>query len=459
MTRFANHFSDESTDSLLPLLRRAYLRPSPLAAAFTLIVIAVMFSLGAFIIVKYRALQLHSQGEIGSVYIDSLLAPHALAHANGANLGSHPDTKHFAYLDAGTQDMVLRIWQPDGTLIYSSIAGDAPDGHDSSYLKNSLSSDFISKLVTSGPVKADFPLSLPFLEVYAPIHDPVTGDIVAVGEIYQDASGLLRDRALVERTVAAATGLATLGVLAMLALSFSQNAHLKDRMASERRVTMQNTQLRHAADRAKLASAQANEQVLNMVGAELHDGPVQVLGLMALLSSEEGKAKLPDGTTLHQLTAQVMTDLRIISAGLILPELAELTTTQVIELALERHRALTTVKVEADIAALPEHLDLPRKVCIYRVVQEGLTNATRHGGDRIPHVGVRLVDDAITIVIRSGAASPVATTEQMPIWNLGLNGMRRRLEAFDGKLWLDRVGDETHLRVKLPWSGSLAASS
>ena len=42
-------------------------------------------------------------------------------------------------------------------------------------------------------------MPLPYFEVYAPIHDPETGALIAVGEIYQDATEILRDRAVLRR--------------------------------------------------------------------------------------------------------------------------------------------------------------------------------------------------------------------------------------------------------------------
>jgi len=449
--------STPPTESAVVPFAWRYFRPTPLALGFTLAVIAVMIGLGLFIIAKYRELQLHSYGEIGSVYIDSLLAPYAISHSSDesgdpARMRQDIDDV-FAYLSEPQASMALQIWLPDGSLLYSSISM-LPEQHDSHDLDLALQGQFVSQLVVSATPGQDFPVTYPFLEVYAPIHDPVTGALVAVGEIYQDASEILRDRAFFERTIWTATALATVGVLSMLALSMSQSEKLRQRLERERWMTQQNDLLRRDANRARLEAAQANEQVLNIVGAELHDGPVQLLGLMSLMGHDSATATLPDGTTLRALTEQVQIELRRISAGLILPELQDLDAAAVVDLAIGRHRALTGRDVRLAQVQLDADLDLPRKICLYRILQEGLTNAVRHGDDTIPIVSIRVQGKALDILIRNGRSASVERDKIFPpVDRLGLQAMRRRLQAFGGTLALDHADVETQLRVTLPLRG------
>ncbi|MFX0547298.1 sensor histidine kinase [Roseovarius sp. S1116L3] len=426
------------------------MRPSPLAAAFTCLVILVMLGLGLFIISKYRSLQLQSHGKVGSVYIDNLLAPYALSLQNGTPPRA-PGMEHvFRNLTEDNSLLLLRIWRLDGTLVFSTFPTDGAEQHNGDDLDISLDGHFIAKLETEGAADPTFPMSYPYFEVYAPIHDPETGEMVAVGEIYQDATEILHDRAFVERTIWGALAFATLGVLAMLALSFSQSAQLQDRLKTERKMTAQNCKLRQEADQARLDAAEANEQVLNLIGAELHDGPVQLLGLMSLMDNTDATADLADGTTLRSLTDQVMTELRAMSAGLILPELDGLDAAGVVALAVERHQALTGEAVELDMDIQDIALDPPRNVCLFRIVQEGLTNAVRHSGGKTPQVGVKSRGAHLDISIRSGSSINPETVPKKPAWKLGLHGMRRRLEPFRGKLELENGADETTLRVMLP---------
>lgn len=426
------------------------LPPRPLAAVFTLTVIAVMFALGAFIIFEYRSLQMQSHGRVGGAYIDNLLAPLALELSENESTGRAASERVFSDITSINQNLVMRVWRLDGTLLYSSFAKDSPSDHESDELQIAMLGNFVVKLETSGAVRPDFPLSHPFFEVYAPIHDPVTGALIAVGEIYLDATGLLRDRNFVERMIWGALILTTLGMLAMLALTFNQSFRLEDRLAIERRITAQNVRLRREAVRARLDAAQANEQVLNVFGAELHDGPIQLLSLASLMQDQNPLSKLPGGMTVRGLIDQVIMDLRTMSAGLILPELEYLDSAGVVALVVERHKALLAGEVEVEIAPHLAKLDLPRKICLYRVLREGLSNAVRHGKDHVAKVTIRQRALTLDVVIQGGPSQAPTSAPEMNPWHLGLNGMRRRLETFGGEFVLDIGQNESRLHITLP---------
>lgn len=435
-------------------LRWLALRPRPLGIAFTIIAIGLMLSLGGFIVAKYRGLQVHSYGEIGRLYIDHLLSPYALSRLDpdadgGALQLQAPEAWDNA--PAGEAPIALRIWLLDGTLLYSSVPTDRAYGHDTAELHRAIRGERIETLETEGdPEDPGFPVRYPFFEVYAPIHDPRSGEIIAVGEVYQDASEILRDRSVVEVTVWAVIGLVTLGVLAMMAISARQGEQLEALLGSEKRLGAQNDLLRREAEQARREAVRTNEQVLNLVGAELHDGPVQLLGLASLMQSKRGDTALPDGTLLRDLLTTVHAQLRTIAAGLILPEVEHLTPAAVVDLAVARHRALSGTPVDVVNGLSGEELDPPRKVCIYRVVQEGLTNAARHGGGEIPCLAVVRDEGSILVTIRSASGDGAAAHSDAQPGGLGLQGMRRRLEAFGGNLTLENDAGWVTLQARLP---------
>lgn len=426
------------------------LPPRALAAVFTLIVIAVMFALGAFIIFEYRSLQMQSHGRVGGAYIDNLLAPLALEHSENQSIRRPDSEQVFSDITTLHPNLVMRVWRLDGTLLYSSFTKDSPNDHETDELEIAVQGNFVVQLETSGAVQPDFPLAHPFFEVYAPIHDPVTGVLIAVGEIYLDATGLLRDRAFVERTIWAALILTTLGMLGMLALTFNQSFRLEDRLAIERKIAVQNVRLRRDAVRARLDAAQANEQVLNVFGAELHDGPIQLLSLVSLMQDQNPPSELPGGMTVRGLIDQVIMELRTMSAGLLLPELEDLDTATVVLLAVERHKALMAGEVEVEIAPHLAELDLPRKICLYRVLREGLSNAVRHSKDHIAQITIRQRASALDVVIHGGPSEVTKSAPAMTPWHLGLNGMRRRLDAFGGEIALDIEHTGSRLRITRP---------
>jgi signal transduction histidine kinase len=81
------------------------------------------------------------------------------------------------------------------------------------------------------------------------------------------------------------------------------------------------------------------------------------------------------------------------------------------------------------------------KICLYRVVQEGLNNAFQHAAGRDQRV-IAIADETfITIVISDGgpgvAQSPPTEPHRRP---LGLQGIRNRVEAFGGSVQIRQRG-------------------
>jgi signal transduction histidine kinase len=84
------------------------------------------------------------------------------------------------------------------------------------------------------------------------------------------------------------------------------------------------------------------------------------------------------------------------------------------------------VVTEGDERPLPAPVDL----AAYRIVQEALTNVTKHAGPTAVHVAVRYAAAGVTVSIDDdGGASPMAS---VPGSGRGLLGMRERSEALGG---------------------------
>ncbi|MFE3703662.1 sensor histidine kinase, partial [Nocardia tengchongensis] len=101
------------------------------------------------------------------------------------------------------------------------------------------------------------------------------------------------------------------------------------------------------------------------------------------------------------------------------------------------------VQVTGEAPVLPESLD----VMLYRVVQELLTNALRHGGDP--------ADLEITYrpgLVEVHEANPIAVHPPTGDVHRGLDGIRRRVELFDGTLDYGPNPSGTHwaIRVSVP---------
>ncbi|TAG21251.1 MAG: hypothetical protein EAZ40_09095, partial [Rhodobacterales bacterium] len=269
-----------------------------------------------------------------------------------------------------------------------------------------------------------------------------------------DAKGLIESSTQFERTVWLSIGSAMVAMIGMLALSARQSEVLRAQLEAEQLLVNQNEALRKEAEKARYAAAEANEQTLNFIGAEIHDGPLQLLGLAALTGSTKAEAKAKGDATAPSLVQQAVAELRRISAGLILPEIEELGTAETVKLAVSRHRSLTGTSVDLSIEGVSDlpGLDLSRRICLYRVAQEGLANATRHGGEGPVRVSVSVERACLVVNIVSAQRSGAGVQVDDRKLKLGLQGMRRRIAAFNGTVELELLGDQARLVVTLPFS-------
>jgi signal transduction histidine kinase len=83
---------------------------------------------------------------------------------------------------------------------------------------------------------------------------------------------------------------------------------------------------------------------------------------------------------------------------------------------------------------MPDRLSTPTKICIYRLVQEGLNNAYRHGKGIDQFVSVTVKDSRLVLTISDGGPgmdieSGIKTIDTE---RLGLRGMRERVESLGG---------------------------
>jgi signal transduction histidine kinase len=411
-----------------------------------------MVMLVTIIVNQFRAVQLRDAGDIGSAYIQGFLAPYAQEAHDEGELSALKRTELLrlvgSFASARRFD-AIRIRAKDGDILFASDSeaaalAESPE----EFLQATLG----TVLVDIHPPKGgDDMQAYPTVEIYAPIYDQRTRKLIAVGEIYQDARPLLAERADFERTVWGAVGLATLGFLAIMFVLARQHRQLVQHLEHQREIATQNQHLREAAETAWRTSGQAHEALLNHLGAELHDGPIQMLSLLALMKQPDSVVAAAPGQSAQAIARDVLTDLRRISAGLTLPELGHLSVHETLMLAITRHANATGTEVAQDLGPLPDHVDDQRKTCLYRIVQEGLNNAFHHGGGFGQRVTARVQDNAIHVAVVDGGNGPAETAAPARNAGLGVIGLRNRLKVFGGTLDADRLeGRGFVLAARLP---------
>lgn len=103
--------------------------------------------------------------------------------------------------------------------------------------------------------------------------------------------------------------------------------------------------------------------------------------------------------------------------------------------------------VELYVHGLPATLPIGVDACAYRVIQEGLTNALKHGASLAVAVNIHFNSEVLTLEIINIIHAVTTAGEG----GHGLIGMRERVELYGGELQAGPGSDGRYvLRVRLP---------
>lgn len=124
-----------------------------------------------------------------------------------------------------------------------------------------------------------------------------------------------------------------------------------------------------------------------------------------------------------------------------------------LELLVERARA-AGLQVDLDIESEPQGLSAADELTLFRIAQEGMTNALRHAGPEA-QVTVTLKFDegtAVLEVVDDGAGKLAGSTPVVPgSGGNGLVGMRERVDVHGGRFTAGpRLGPGWQIKVELP---------
>jgi signal transduction histidine kinase len=149
-------------------------------------------------------------------------------------------------------------------------------------------------------------------------------------------------------------------------------------------------------------------------------------------------------------TGQALADLRALVRGIHPPVLAE----RGLDGAVRAVALLCPVPVDLDLDP-PAPLPMPVESTAYFAVAEALANVAEHSGATRVRVGLRHRGGVLRMTVHDdggGGADPAAGT--------GLDGIRRRLSAFDGTLAVHSPpGGPTELTMELPCAPSSPRTS
>ena len=278
--------------------------------------------------------------------------------------------------------------------------------------------------------------------------------------------GELRNRLLVIGALAILVGL----IVAVLATN--QVGHL-ERQIERQRAGEQRTRRDLERLSARLVTVQEEER--RSLSRELHDEVGQALtaikmdvtvarrGIDALQTAESGArivSWLDDARSIAENTLQSVRDL---SQFLHPSMLDDFGLPEALRSYLRTFSKRTGISAQFVQTGKEQRLPQATEVCLYRIVQEGLTNVVRHSGARNAVVRLSLTNDGLEMTIDDdghGVDHEISRLDASSARGLGVIGMRERVQALGGTFALEsRREGGTRVAVHLPGVPTAASVS
>lgn len=440
--------------------------------AGTVVVCAGMFTLGSWVSHKIENGVVQNTAAATAIYMGSVVEPVL------QELADRPDLKPssieqleslLASSSLGQRIASVKIWDLKGRIVFSKdldlIGKTFPISDE---LATAYSGQISAELNHLGDAENENErrLNRQLLEIYIPLHRLGSDQIIAVGELYASADELESDIWEATRQswmIVLAVTLAMLGALFLIVLRGSrtieqQRAAARERVDELSKLLRRNEELRASVSESRRFAADTNERLLRRLGAELHDGPCQLIGLAllrldALVPQLKERPDDPsdepeDVAIIRMVLRDSLEDIRNLSAGIAPPELEGMSMAQTLEIAARNHERRTGTMVTLDIGSLPDIANPFLKTCIYRFAQEGLNNAFRHADAMDQVVRAAVSDGELTVDVLDGGPGLANPRRRDGNTGLGLAGLRARVESIGGVMSLaNRPGAGTRLSV------------
>lgn len=383
--------------------------------------------------------------------IDELMDVHIPSLAPGATLSADDRLRLARALNEPAHhkgNWTYRIWQSGATVLGNDP--EAPRGAREASLVQAHAGKIVAKFEPARRLtwRTRTP---PVLRVFTPIREHSNLQIIAIVETAEAASELANSISVAKAQIWLLVGAVGLGVFLLQLvvvhggsqLISEQRVALDQKVDDLSRLLSENERLSRNATEASQRIAETNERTLRRIGADLHDGPVQLLGAAVLHLDSVGEelANHPaalspelreDMDVMRETLQDCLTDIRNLSAGLAPPEIENLPLADMLRTVARRHERRTGVPVACEFGELPEAVPFPLKTCIYRVAQEGLNNAFRHAGGKDQRIEAAMSSGGIEIVIQDSGPGFDATAPSVD--GQGLQGLRDRIESLAGTM-------------------------
>ena len=205
---------------------------------------------------------------------------------------------------------------------------------------------------------------------------------------------------------------------------------------------------------ARLLAAQEDER--RRIARQLHDDISQRLALLSFELQRLGHvvpSQYADvagrATELWERTAEIATAVHELTYRLHPLKLELLGLNAAISDLRRQLSSRHGIAISFAYEAVPEPLPRDIALCLFRIVQEGLANATRHSAASHASVEIKGTANGIALVIADTGVG--FDPDAVGARGLGLASMRQRLELFGGSLRVtSKAGEGTRLEVIVP---------
>lgn len=417
------------------------------ALAGGVVMLAATLLVGWFVAGRIEEVVVRNTANATALYMESFVAPLTQDLARHENLSDASRQSIGALLEGtalGRRVVSFKIWREGGLLV---------DASNTDLVGQRFAPTENLKLAWAGEVRADFEdtgdpedaredaLDVPLLEIYSPIRELETGRVIAVAEFYEVATQLKADLARARLASWGTVALVMLVIAAGLFAIVLRGSHIIDaQLAALSELSDRNVALRLRVQGAAARFAAMNDQTLRRIGADLHDGPAQLMGFAALRLDALRRAAGPEaGPAVDEVAHAVkdaIAEVRTISRGLSLPDIDRRSLADLVQGLAEAHKARTGAEVVVE-TRIASGVDLPEavKICIYRFVQEGLNNGWRHaeGEGQEVRLLIRAQELSLTVADRGPGFATPPPGPGADGTSLGLAGLADRVESLGGQ--------------------------
>jgi signal transduction histidine kinase len=236
-------------------------------------------------------------------------------------------------------------------------------------------------------------------------------------------------------------------VLAQTLLLFTLLAQSRKRRKAERA---------HASLGRLLITAHEDER--RLLARELHDDLSQRLARAAI---DAGFARSSQGTdatddvlkNLHHELVGISKDVHDMSYRLHPSLVDDLGIAAALYSEIERLQRQTRISITGKISEIPDQLPPDLALCLYRIAQEALQNAIKHGRADAIEVALERVDHVLMLEVHDNGVG-FDFEEVRDVFSLGLSSMRERAALVNGALTINsRPGIGTTVKLTVPYIG------